>query len=367
MKIHIAENIRSLRKKYNMRQEQLAEALGVSITAVSKWEREMATPELRYIVEMANLFEVSVDSLLGYAIQNGASESFEKRIHELQMKKDYESAVIEAEKALVRYPNNFNLVFRCAELFQLKGMERGEKKALQKSIELWNRALLLISQNKNEEVSEFSICAAIASCHITLGEKEKGIELLKKCNIDGIHNAIIGMIYAKSEEFSVEKAVPFLEKGFFLSMASLIRIMEGYMCYYIRLKNYRAATETQLWLIQYLESIRLKNKVSIADKFLSVCYVNCARFSVLLKERGTAEEYLQMAFFFAKRFDKEPSYHVCDLKFYLGELEDGTIYESTGITALDAVEQLIENGECKEELQIIWNKIKGDQPNEALE
>ncbi len=40
MKMHIAENIRNLRKKYNMRQEQLAEALGVSITAVLKWERE---------------------------------------------------------------------------------------------------------------------------------------------------------------------------------------------------------------------------------------------------------------------------------------------------------------------------------------
>ena len=91
MKIHLAENIRNLRKKYNMKQEQLAEALDVSITAVSKWEREMATPELKYIVEMANLFEISVDMLLGYDIQSGACEEYEKRIHELQMKREYKN------------------------------------------------------------------------------------------------------------------------------------------------------------------------------------------------------------------------------------------------------------------------------------
>ena len=39
MKIHLAENIRQLRKARGMMQEQLAEALGVSVGAVSKWER----------------------------------------------------------------------------------------------------------------------------------------------------------------------------------------------------------------------------------------------------------------------------------------------------------------------------------------
>lgn len=39
MKIQLAENIRQLRKARGMMQEQLAEALGVSVGAVSKWER----------------------------------------------------------------------------------------------------------------------------------------------------------------------------------------------------------------------------------------------------------------------------------------------------------------------------------------
>ncbi len=343
MKIYLADNIRNLRKKYNMKQEQLAEALDVSITAVSKWERDMATPELKYIVEMASLFDVSVDMLLGYDIQSGACEEYEKRIHELQMKREYESAIEEAEKALVRYPNNFKLVIQCANVYHLNGMERGEKKSIRRAIELWNKSLLLISQNQDEEISEFSIRSEIAACYITLGEREKGIELLKKCNIDGIHNATIGMIYAKSEEFSPEKAAPFLEKGFFSTMALIVRTLEGYKEYYVRLKRYEDALDTALWLVHYWESLQIENRTSIADKFLAVYYAECAWLSILLEKNEDSEMYLQKAFTYAKRFDKEPSYHIRDLKFYLGQLNDGTVYENTGITAMEAVEHFLES------------------------
>lgn len=38
MKINISENIRRLRKEWRLTQEQLAEAFGVTVGAVSKWE-----------------------------------------------------------------------------------------------------------------------------------------------------------------------------------------------------------------------------------------------------------------------------------------------------------------------------------------
>jgi len=117
MKICIADNIRNMRKQQNMRQEQLAEALGVSIGAVSKWERGVATPELNLIAEMADLFGVSLDALVGFEVLNGGPVALEKRIHDLQRQKQYEEAVIEAEKALLRYPNDFRIVYRSGELY----------------------------------------------------------------------------------------------------------------------------------------------------------------------------------------------------------------------------------------------------------
>lgn len=70
MKLSISKNISRLRKANSMTQEQLAEALGITFAAVSKWERGVATPDLNFIAEMADLFGVSVDVLIGYEFRN---------------------------------------------------------------------------------------------------------------------------------------------------------------------------------------------------------------------------------------------------------------------------------------------------------
>lgn len=53
------------RRSQNLTQEQLAERLGVTRQAVSRWESDTAYPETDKIVRMAALFEVSCDYLLG--------------------------------------------------------------------------------------------------------------------------------------------------------------------------------------------------------------------------------------------------------------------------------------------------------------
>ena len=53
MKTKLAENIRKFRKEQNMTQEQLAEAVGVTVGAVHKWEKNLSTPELGLIMELA--------------------------------------------------------------------------------------------------------------------------------------------------------------------------------------------------------------------------------------------------------------------------------------------------------------------------
>ncbi len=60
----IADRIQSLRKQKGMSQEELADAVGVSRQAVSKWESEQATPDLDKVVIMSDIFEVTTDYLL---------------------------------------------------------------------------------------------------------------------------------------------------------------------------------------------------------------------------------------------------------------------------------------------------------------
>lgn len=65
MNLHFAETLKTLRKEKNLTQENLANFLGVSFQAVSKWERNESYPDITMLPSIASLFGVSVDKLLG--------------------------------------------------------------------------------------------------------------------------------------------------------------------------------------------------------------------------------------------------------------------------------------------------------------
>ena len=62
--MNIADRIQYLRKQKGLSQEELADKIGVSRQAVSKWESEQSTPDLEKIIIMSDLFEVTTDYIL---------------------------------------------------------------------------------------------------------------------------------------------------------------------------------------------------------------------------------------------------------------------------------------------------------------
>jgi transcriptional regulator with XRE-family HTH domain len=56
--------ISSLRKEKGMTQLELAEKMGVTDKAVSKWERDLSFPDINSIPKLAEIFEISVDDLM---------------------------------------------------------------------------------------------------------------------------------------------------------------------------------------------------------------------------------------------------------------------------------------------------------------
>ena len=59
-----AEKLKFLRKQASMSQEQLAEKLGVSRQAVTKWETDTGIPDIENIKSISSLFDISIDELL---------------------------------------------------------------------------------------------------------------------------------------------------------------------------------------------------------------------------------------------------------------------------------------------------------------
>ena len=64
MTIEIADRLIKLRKKHGLSQEELADKLGLSRQAVSKWERAEASPDTDNLICLAKLYGVSLDELL---------------------------------------------------------------------------------------------------------------------------------------------------------------------------------------------------------------------------------------------------------------------------------------------------------------
>lgn len=62
--ITLGQRIAELRRKRNMTQETLAEALGVSPTAISKWENNVTCPDILLLPALARMLNVTVDALL---------------------------------------------------------------------------------------------------------------------------------------------------------------------------------------------------------------------------------------------------------------------------------------------------------------
>ena len=77
MKLKIGENIRNLRRKADLTQQQFADQMGVSCQSVSRWENSETYPDMELLPAIANFFNTSVDSLMGvmYAVK-------EKQAHE---------------------------------------------------------------------------------------------------------------------------------------------------------------------------------------------------------------------------------------------------------------------------------------------
>ena len=86
--VMISYRIRHLREQHNITQAELAKKLGITRSSVNAWEMGISVPSTQYLVELANIFKVSTDYLLGLESSatvsvDGLTESDIQTIHYL--------------------------------------------------------------------------------------------------------------------------------------------------------------------------------------------------------------------------------------------------------------------------------------------
>lgn len=110
MTLRIGSNIKKLRAAKGVTQEKLAEYIGVSCQAISKWESENGYPDIELIPALAGYFNITADELLGIdtakskEIISGYMKSF------FELTDDAPAQLALMREAAVKFPNNFLLL-----------------------------------------------------------------------------------------------------------------------------------------------------------------------------------------------------------------------------------------------------------------
>ena len=349
METNIAENIRSYRKQRGLTQEQLAEVLGVSVGAVYKWESRSSLPELRLIMEIADFFEVSVDTLLGYRMKDNRLNAMVERLWKAAGNRDYD-ALSEAEKAIRKYPNSFDAVYAAAFLYYTFGAGTKKEPWLRRAIELLDRSRLLVSQCTDSRLDESWLCGMIAEMHEMLGETDKALELLKAHNPGAVFDDRIAIMMLSHGE-DPDEANNYLEDGFLRTVSSLIQTVIGYAMLFVVKNDNVSGMEMMRWIIPALEKLKKTNEPDFMDKMIAVFDGFLAVFQYRSGDRKGAEESLREAKILAAAFDAAPNYAANQVK-YVRESEMTNAHDLLGKTAMDAMDYVLRDKDP--ELRVLW-------------
>ena len=130
MQLDLGNNIRQLRRRDKRTQEALAEALGVTSQAVSRWESGGSFPDMNLIPSIANYFGVSIDELFGYT--NDRTKRIDELVTQIYdmirqnngVDNNISECIAIARNALVEFPGNEKLMLSLASVLYTAGYVR---------------------------------------------------------------------------------------------------------------------------------------------------------------------------------------------------------------------------------------------------
>ena len=121
MQLKFGENLRTLRQNAGVTQDRLAEYLGITSQAVSRWESGACYPDLEFLPGIASYFHTTVDALLGCDRAEQEQNDAVRTMSALLSAGKREDAVQFAHEKLALYPGNHALAVMLASAMFLYG------------------------------------------------------------------------------------------------------------------------------------------------------------------------------------------------------------------------------------------------------
>ncbi len=365
MKHNLPANIKNYRKARALTQEQLAEAVGVTVGTVSKWENGNCLPDISMIVELADFFEISMDVLVGYDTPAKKIPEIIKRIEDYYKKHEIEDAIMECTKALVKYPNDFELLIRIARMRYINWYETGDEESRQQACTFYRKAQRFIPEDEKKMRNEFKILHNLA---LLESDNKKKIENLETINFNASLNAEIGEVYY--EEGNQEKAYEYYSEALYVKSMDILNITGRWFDGLLAQKQYDKMLEMLEYSEMILKSLYREDRPSIGNKVLSQMEIIKAVVLDLLGRPDDMKVTVEDAIRHAKTFDESPAYDLSTgATLWLSKSTDDApvAFDDQGPSALPAIEHLVQEFKNEyegavlasaERVQQYLNKIK---------
>ncbi len=133
MQINLGIKIRELRRRDGRTQEALADALGVTSQAVSRWESGGSYPDINLLPSLANYFGITIDELFGY--EGNREQRIDEMVSKIQellslnkgIDVNIDKCLALARDAMIEYPGEEKLMLcRAQVLYKAGGVRYGE-------------------------------------------------------------------------------------------------------------------------------------------------------------------------------------------------------------------------------------------------
>ncbi|MBR6403377.1 MAG: helix-turn-helix transcriptional regulator [Eubacterium sp.] len=338
MKLRLPENIKKYRKEKALTQEKLAEALGVTVGAVSKWENGNNAPDLMVLMELADLFDISVDVLLGYDMASKKIENIVENITSLADEHNYEEAEVLSRDALLRYPNDFSVIFAAAMMYYTKSIEYQDVEAAKVSVELFERAKDNISQNKNPCINDYLIDTFIAS-NYTLIDETVALEMFKKINFGGVNDTVISLVCLENND--VKQALEYSTSGLINHLANVIN-SSMFMLFALSRTGKKKDKEAALELADV--NIDVMRRFETADtgyftKLEALFYILKAYINACLGMDKDMKKCVETGKALARKYDEDGMMRdvAKSIKFYYSDKETFNAIDAIGESAVEGI------------------------------
>jgi transcriptional regulator with XRE-family HTH domain len=287
--INIGANIAAYRREKGVTQEELANYIGVSKPAVSKWESGQSYPDILLLPILASYFNISVDQLIGYEPQM-SKEDIRKLCAKLKdkfAKEPFDQVLAECEEYLKKYYSCWELQFQIACLLvnhsNLTGTQEGITRILERALEIFKRV-----ESSSQEVSLAKLSIHMqAACYLGLQQPQACIDILET-QAEPMVRAETLIVNAYQMMGDNAKAMEYLQ-GY--SYVNLIFLLDSAKYYFLLCNN--QPEKIDLYYHLFLQLCDLFEMEELHPVALINIYLLAARSYTLLGNKEKALDILE--------------------------------------------------------------------------